>query len=189
MCSLQVFEFPHESGLIYEPIFFVVDFYLLLLLVVFVFWGLTLYVFLHLTVMYSFTFGRGGWVLAVYIWLVGLSFGSFSLWELTCMRCVYLVLWTHQALCGSFMRQILLFCFKCIYSFPTSRETRAIPKRKRVVLFALTHVEVPLSCLIFWVSYAAFGNLPYGAILTSHSQYLTALTKVFMYRGCLPNSP
>ena len=41
--------------------------------------GLTLYIFLHLTVVYSFTFWKGGWVLAVYISLVGMSFGSFSL--------------------------------------------------------------------------------------------------------------
>ena len=46
----------------------------------------TLYIFLHLTVMHSSTSGKG----------VGgyqcMSFGSISLRELTCMHCVYLEL-------------------------------------------------------------------------------------------------
>ena len=29
-------------------------------------------------------------------------FGSFGLWELTCMLCVYPALWTRKVLCGSF---------------------------------------------------------------------------------------
>ena len=36
--------------------------------------------------------GRGGWVEAVCTLLVLMSFGSFSLRELTCMHCVYLAL-------------------------------------------------------------------------------------------------
>ena len=33
---------------------------------------------------------------------VWMSLGSFSLWEPTCMHCVYLALWTCKVLCGSF---------------------------------------------------------------------------------------
>ena len=32
--------------------------------------------------------------------LACMSFGTFSLWELAWMHCVYLVLWTHEVLCG-----------------------------------------------------------------------------------------
>ena len=47
----------------------------------------------NLTVMYSSTFGKGGWVGAVCtFWYECMSFGSFSLRELTCMHCVYLAL-------------------------------------------------------------------------------------------------
>ena len=39
--------------------------------------------------MYSSTFGKGGWVGAVCtFWYECMSFGSFSLQELTCMHCV-----------------------------------------------------------------------------------------------------
>ena len=87
--SCAVYTFPHESGLISESrLLFFFDFCLLLLLLFLLFsffscffffffffaffffgggGGLTLYVFLHLTVMYSFTFWKSGWVLAVYI--------------------------------------------------------------------------------------------------------------------------
>ena len=52
-----------------------------------------LYIFLHLTVMYSSTFGKG-WVgrSCFTFWYECMSFGSFSLRELTCMHCVYLAL-------------------------------------------------------------------------------------------------
>ena len=68
---------------------------------------LTLYMFLHLTTMHSCTFGKG-WVgrgcLYLLVWM---SFGSFSLRELTCMHCVYLVLWTCKVLCGSVLGTII----------------------------------------------------------------------------------
>ena len=54
----------------------------------------TLYIFLHLTAMYSSTF-RKGWVgrsCLYFFWYECMSFGSFSLQELTCMHCVYLAL-------------------------------------------------------------------------------------------------
>ena len=44
-----------------------------------------------------------------------MSFGSFSLRELTCMHCVYLALWTRKVLCGSFLCAIYKFSF--IHSF------------------------------------------------------------------------
>ena len=40
-----------------------------------------------------------------------MSFGSFSLRELTCMHCVYLALWTRKVLCGSFLCAIYKFSF------------------------------------------------------------------------------
>ena len=52
----------------------------------------TLYIFLHLTVMYSSTFGKGWVGRSCLYFLVCVSFGSFSLRELTCMHCVYLAL-------------------------------------------------------------------------------------------------
>ena len=66
-------------------------------------------------VMYSSTFGKG-WVgrSCLYL-LVWVSFGSFSLRELTCMHCVYLVRWTRKVLCGSFLCAIYKFSF--IHSF------------------------------------------------------------------------
>ena len=80
------------------------------------------------------------------------------------------------------MRHIIFF----IHFLPHERLMQFQSEREWLLL---THLEVTLLCLIFWVSYAAFGNLPYGAILTSYSQCLTAFTKAFMYKGCLPNSP
>ena len=81
--SCAVYTFPHESGLISESrlLFFWISvcccccfFFSFAFFLLFFFFcggggggGLTLYVFLHLTVMYSFTFWKGGWVLAVYI--------------------------------------------------------------------------------------------------------------------------
>ena len=61
--------------------------------------------------MYSSTFGKG-WVgrSCLYL-LVRVSFGSFSLRELTCMHCVYLALWTRKVLCGSFLCTIYKFSF------------------------------------------------------------------------------
>ena len=59
--------------------------------------------------MHSSTFGKG-WVPEC------MSFGSFSLRELTCMRCVYLALWTRKVLCGSFfMRYIKIFIHSFIH--------------------------------------------------------------------------
>ena len=71
----------------------------------------SVYIFLHLTAMYSSTFGKG-WVgrSCLYL-LVWVSFGSFSLRELTCMHCVYLALWTCKVLCGSFLCAIYKFSF------------------------------------------------------------------------------
>ena len=40
-----------------------------------------------------------------------MSFGSFSLRELTCMHCVYLALCTRKVLCGSFLCAIYKFSF------------------------------------------------------------------------------
>ena len=40
-----------------------------------------------------------------------MSFGSFSLRELTCAHCVYLALWTRKVLCGSFLCAIYKFSF------------------------------------------------------------------------------
>ena len=75
----------------------------------------TLYIFLHLTAMYSSTFGKG-WVSRSCLYLlVWVSFGSFSLRELTCMHRVYLALWTRKVLCGSFLCAIYKFSF--IHSF------------------------------------------------------------------------
>ena len=47
---------------------------------------------------------------------------SFSLWELTCMHCVYLALWTRKVLCGSFLCAIYKFSF--IHSFIQSHPCR-----------------------------------------------------------------
>ena len=82
-----------------------VRFFFLLLLFV------TLYIFLHLTAMYSSTFGNG-WVgrSCLYL-LVRVFFGSFSLQELTCVHCVYQVLWTCKVLCGSCLCAIYKFSF------------------------------------------------------------------------------
>ena len=61
--------------------------------------------------MYSSTFGKG-WVgrscLCLLVWV---SFGSFSLRELTCMHCVSLALWTHKVLCGSLLCALYKFSF------------------------------------------------------------------------------
>ena len=62
----------------------------------------TLCIFLHLTVMYSCTFGKR-WVGrgCLYFWYE-FPLVVFSLWELIYMHCVYLALWTRKGLCGSF---------------------------------------------------------------------------------------
>ena len=49
-----------------------------------------------------------------------MSFGSFSLRELTCMHCVYLALWTRKVLCGRFLCAIDKFSF--IHSCKQSTE-------------------------------------------------------------------
>ena len=69
---------PHIHS---QPMCVVCDSFFLLSLFV------TLYIFLHLTVMHSSTFGKG-WVGRYEC----MSFGSFSLRELSCMHCVYLAL-------------------------------------------------------------------------------------------------
>ena len=71
----------------------------------------TLYIFLHLTAMYSSTFGKWWVGRSCLYFLVWVSFGSFSLRELTCMHCVYLALWTRKVLCGSFVCAIYKFSF------------------------------------------------------------------------------
>ena len=45
------------------------------------------------------------------------SFGSFSLRELTCMHCVYLVLWTRKVLCGSCLCAIYKIFIHSFISF------------------------------------------------------------------------
>ena len=78
----------------------------------------TLYIFLHLTAMYSSTFGKGWVGRSCLYFLVWVSFGSFSLRELTCMHCVYLALWTCKVLCGSFfMRYIKNFIHSSLLPF------------------------------------------------------------------------
>ena len=66
----------------------VCDFFFFFLLSLFV----TLYIFLHLTAMYSSSFGKGWVGRSCLYFLVQVSFGSFSLQELTCMHCVHLAL-------------------------------------------------------------------------------------------------
>ena len=62
--------------------------------------------------MYSSTFEKGWMGRSCLYFLVWASFGSFSLRELTCMLCVYLVLWTRKVLCGSlFLCAIYKFAF------------------------------------------------------------------------------
>jgi len=64
----------------------------------------TLYIFLYLHQI----FWRG-WVGAVCIFWYECFLVVFNLQELACMHCVYLVLWTHKVLCGSFfMRHIYI---------------------------------------------------------------------------------
>ena len=65
--------------------------------------------------MYSSTFGKGWVGRSCLYFLVWVSFGSFSLWELTCMHCVYLALWTCKVLCGSFLCTV--YKFSLIHSF------------------------------------------------------------------------
>ena len=63
-----------------------------------------MYRFLHLT-----TGGGGGGG------IIGQMSGSFSLWELPCMLCVHLALWTGKVLCGSFFAPYISFhsVFQC----------------------------------------------------------------------------
>ena len=70
---------------------------------------ISVYIFLHLTAMYSSTFGNGWVGRNCLYFLVWVSFGSFSLRELTCMHCVYLALWTRKC----FMRYIHVFTHSC----------------------------------------------------------------------------
>ena len=65
--------------------------------------------------MYSSTFGKGWVGRSRLYFLVRVSFGSFSLRELTCMHCVYLALWTLKVLRGSFLCATYKFSF--IHSF------------------------------------------------------------------------
>ena len=67
----------------------------------------TLYIFLHLTAMYSSTFGKGWVGRSCLYFLVRVSFGTFCLWELTCVHCVYMALWTRKVLCGSFFMRYI----------------------------------------------------------------------------------
>ena len=77
----------------------------------------TLYIFLHLNVMYSSTLGKGWVGRSCLYFLVWVSFGSFSLRELTCMHCVYLALWTRKVLCGSFFYALYINFHSFIHSF------------------------------------------------------------------------
>ena len=54
------------------------------------------------------------------IFFVWVSFGSFSLRELTCMHCAYLALWTCKVLCGSFLCAIYKFSFIHSFILPSS---------------------------------------------------------------------
>ena len=82
--------------------------------------------------MYSSTFRKGGGGRSCLYLLVWVSFGSFSLRELTCMHCVYLALWTSKVLCGSFLYAIYKFSF--IHSRASMRKTT-----KRLKCFKISH--------------------------------------------------
>ena len=79
--------------------------------------------------MYSSTFGKGWVGRSCLYFLVWVSFGSFSLRELTCMYCVYLVLWTRKVLCGSFFYALYINVHSFIHSLLISARlsTETVP--------------------------------------------------------------
>ena len=56
--------------------------------------------------------------------LVWVSFGSFSLRELTCMHCVYLAPWPRKVLCGSFLCAIYINFHSFIHSLSELTQDR-----------------------------------------------------------------
>ena len=76
----------------------------------------SVYFFKHFTAMCSSTFGKGWVGRSCLYFLVWVSFGSFSLQELTCMHCVYLVLRTRKVLCGIFYA-LYIYTFSFIHRF------------------------------------------------------------------------
>ena len=77
----------------------------------------TLYIFLHLTVRYSCTFGKGGWVGAVCTFWYECPMVAFSLRRLACMHCVYLALWTCKVLGWSFFMRYIYNFHSFVHSF------------------------------------------------------------------------
>ena len=106
----------------------------------------TLYIFFHLTAMYSSTFGKGCVGRSCLYLLVWVSFGSISLRELTCMHCVYLALWTRKVLCGSFLCAIYKFSFiHSFISFPSS--SSGITPRTDCPDYVPENADLSCSCL------------------------------------------
>ena len=104
----------------------------------------TLYIFLHLTAMYSSTFGKGWVGRSCLHFLLWVSFGSFSLRELTCMHCMYLAPWTRKVLCGSFLCAIYKFSF-IYFSFiqPRGMARHRTYMNWRVLCLILNIAEAP----------------------------------------------
>ena len=77
----------------------------------------TIYIFLHLTAMYSSTFGKG-WVgrSCLYL-LVWVSFGSFSLRELTCVCTVCIWRCEHARFCVEVFYALYINFHSFIHSF------------------------------------------------------------------------
>ena len=91
-----------------------------------------------------------------------MSFGSFSLRELTCMHCVYLALWTRKVLCGSFLCAIYKFSF--IHSFISSSPA----------LYSFTtrnKLPITLSVKNFYENYWSSNDNNYQQYYRKHSTF------------------
>ena len=69
-----------------------------------------------------------------------MSFGSFSLRELTCMHCVYLALWTRKVLCGRFLCAIYINFHSFIHSLCPLLQT-STPDLTPVLMPYSTHLD------------------------------------------------
>ena len=101
--------------------------------------------------------GRGGRVvdLCSLLVMVCMSFCTFSLWKLTWIHCVYLVLWTHEVLCGS----CFFICAKYEFS--------VIHSNQNITFSWIVYESKGAIVTTFYVSSKVFLNLLIGHLPTT----------------------
>ena len=118
-----------------------------------------------------------------------MSFGSFSLLKLTCMHCVYLALWTGNALCGcflyklSFIHSFIHSCLLVVLACDSLRVCTVCIWRYEHTRFC---VEVLYALYILFHSFMSFGSFSFWKLICMHCVYLALWTcNVLCGRVCV----